>query len=397
MSPSSSIRRLGRSAVVWSTCLATVLPAGVVLLPATASAQPAATATSSYGDPVITGLDVQQARRLAPGTTLAFTLYGTPGGRAQIAIGSTVGGYYLNETTPGVYEGTYTVRSGDRLDASTPVTANLRVGNKVATAALNESLLAGAPWRQPDARGGRGAGVVAAAAPRIDRFDVVAPRTLEPGADIEFSLAGTPGAEASARIAGVPGKIFLSESAPGEYQGRYTVSERDRIANTATATGLLRVGERQVSMVQRNAMAATGSALGSNGIVGLGGNNNAAVVQPVAAAATRCLSCGVVEAVNPVEVKGDAGYLGMIAGGVAGAVLGSQVGSGSGRTAAQVLGAAGGAYAGRQIEGRVRKNTHYEVVVRLDSGGTQTVNFAEAPGFAIGSRVRVENGTLTGI
>jgi outer membrane lipoprotein SlyB len=62
-------------------------------------------------------------------------------------------------------------------------------------------------------------------------------------------------------------------------------------------------------------------------------------------AARVCVNCGVVEAINLVEVKGTGSYLGMIAGGVAGALLGSQVGQGRGTTAAQVAGAAGGAFA----------------------------------------------------
>ena len=56
-----------------------------------------------------------------------------------------------------------------------------------------------------------------------------------------------------------------------------------------------------------------------------------------------CGNCGVVEAINAIEVKGEGGYLGLVGGGVAGAVLGSQVGNGNGRTAAQLLGAVGGA------------------------------------------------------
>lgn len=66
-------------------------------------------------------------------------------------------------------------------------------------------------------------------------------------------------------------------------------------------------------------------------------------------AARLCVNCGVVEAINLVEVKGTGSYLGMIAGGVAGALLGSQVGQGRGTTAAQVAGAAGGAFAGSDV------------------------------------------------
>jgi outer membrane lipoprotein SlyB len=102
----------------------------------------------------------------------------------------------------------------------------------------------------------------------------------------------------------------------------------------------------------------------------------------------------VVEAINVVEVKGEGSYLGMIAGGVAGALLGSQIGQGRGTTVAEVAGAAGGAYAGHEVEKRMKATKHYEVVVRLENGGSQTVSYAAQPGFAVGTRVKVENGTL---
>ena len=43
----------------------------------------------------------------------------------------------------------------------------------------------------------------------------------------------------------------------------------------------------------------------------------------------------------------------------------------------------------------MKATMHYEVVVRLENGGTRTVSYATQPGFAVGARVRVENGTLT--
>jgi outer membrane lipoprotein SlyB len=120
----------------------------------------------------------------------------------------------------------------------------------------------------------------------------------------------------------------------------------------------------------------------------------AANVLPVRSAQAACSNCGIVNAVNPVEVKGDGNYLGTIAGGVVGALIGSQIGAGDGRTAAQIAGALGGAYAGRQIERNVKKTTHYEVVVLLQNGGLQTVSYATEPEFRPGDRVRIVNGAL---
>ena len=82
---------------------------------------------------------------------------------------------------------------------------------------------------------------------------------------------------------------------------------------------------------------------------------------------------------------------------VAGAVLGSQVGRGDGTTIAQVLGAAGGAYAGNEVEKRMKTTKHYEVVVRLEGGGSQMVSYPSDPALKIGTRVRVDNGALVQI
>jgi len=107
-----------------------------------------------------------------------------------------------------------------------------------------------------------------------------------------------------------------------------------------------------------------------------------------------CANCGVVEAVNAVQQKGQGGAVGMVGGGVAGALVGSQIGHGGGKTVAELAGAAGGAFLGNEIEKKVTTTTHYEVVVRLESGGSQTISYAAQPGLAVGTRVRIENGAL---
>ena len=79
--------------------------------------------------------------------------------------------------------------------------------------------------------------------------------------------------------------------------------------------------------------------------------------KPAQVAAATCSECGVIESIRAVEVKGQASGLGAVTGGVAGAVVGSQFGSGNGRTALGVLGAAGGAYAGHEIEKNMKTLT----------------------------------------
>ena len=73
-------------------------------------------------------------------------------------------------------------------------------------------------------------------------------------------------------------------------------------------------------------------------------------------ASPSCTSCGTVEVIRVVELKGEASGLGAVAGGVAGAVIGNQMGSGRGNTAMTVIGAAGGAFAGHEIERNAKKH-----------------------------------------
>src|ERR1044071_2663428 len=112
--------------------------------------------------PRIDGFDVEPARQLVPGNELFFTLYGSPGGKATVRIDGAATSVALDEVDAGVYEGSYTIKSRDKIAPTSGATANRRLGNRVASALLDEPLLAGA---QP-------APVAAAqgTVPRIDRF-----------------------------------------------------------------------------------------------------------------------------------------------------------------------------------------------------------------------------------
>ena len=119
--------------------------------------------------------------------------------------------------------------------------------------------------------------------------------------------------------------------------------------------------------------------------------------QPVAyPPASVCATCGSVESVTAVERPGKPSPIsvGSVAGGVIGAALGNQVGRGNGRTLATVLGAVGGGFAGHAIEGQVRKETVYQVGVRMEDGSRRTVESTTAP--SVGSRVTVDGNGLQG-
>lgn len=347
--------------------LAAILP-----LPFVAGLAHAQHSASQAAAARINGFDVEPVPQAAPGNELVFTLYGSPGGIAAVQIGGATAGVTLVETEVGVYEGTYTIRKRDRITATSTATANLRVGNRVASSILDEPLVGKASARRP------APAAPSAAAPKIDSFDVDPPVRLEAGEDLILTLQGTPGAAASARIVGVKGKIVLNEIRAGVYEGTYAITNRDRIAADSAVTGTLRSGTREASAVLGRSLLA-----GSD-------------YQPSARQSSRlCVNCGVVEAINVVEVKGEGTYLGKIAGGVAGALLGSQIGQGRGTTVAEVAGAAGGVFAGNEIEKHMKTTKHYEVVVRLENGGTKTISYAAQPGFAVGTRVKVDNNTLT--
>jgi outer membrane lipoprotein SlyB len=107
-----------------------------------------------------------------------------------------------------------------------------------------------------------------------------------------------------------------------------------------------------------------------------------------------CSACGIVESVRAVEVKGQGSGVGVVAGGLTGALLGNGIGQGNGRTASTVLGAAGGAYAGNEIEKNVKKHTSYRIRVRMSDDSIRTLYQHDAPGVAAGDHVKIVDGTV---
>jgi outer membrane lipoprotein SlyB len=117
--------------------------------------------------------------------------------------------------------------------------------------------------------------------------------------------------------------------------------------------------------------------------------------QPAQPAAPLCTTCGIVDSIRVIEKAGEGSGVGMVAGGVLGGLLGNQIGQGRGNTAATILGAAGGAFAGHQVEKNVKKTAQYEVNVRMDDGARRVVTYDVEPGFRSGDKVRFQDGRLT--
>jgi outer membrane lipoprotein SlyB len=109
---------------------------------------------------------------------------------------------------------------------------------------------------------------------------------------------------------------------------------------------------------------------------------------------------GVVQSIDLVQQDSADGSkigLGTIAGAVIGGVLGHQVGGGDGNTAATVLGAAGGAYAGHQIEKNNQNQQSvnaYKFTIRMNDGSYQAVTQTANADIRVGDRVQVDNGVV---
>jgi outer membrane lipoprotein SlyB len=354
--------------------MAVVPMLSIALVSAPAQAQQYATASAQVA-PRISGFEVDEIRRLVPGAELAFKLYGTPGGRANLNIRGATRNLRLDEVEPGQYEGTYVIGSRDRISGASAVTANLRVGNMVTSGVLAESLQRDPGMRRGDRDRDRES-AMSAGAPRIERFDVRGDDSLTPGNELNFMVYGTPGAKVDMSIDGTRGVFFLPEVKPGEYTGEYVIRRGDHIAANSVVTANMRVGNRVSTMKLNKPLLIAGAPATAQHVV------------------RYCTNCATVEAVNTVQVNGDGNYLGTIGGGVVGALAGSQVGKGNGKTAAELAGALGGAFIGRNIERNSRRTQHFEVVIRFTNGGTQTVTYENDPGLRVGEKVKINNGVL---
>ncbi len=354
-----------RQLSILSLAVAAALP---ITLPTAAVAQ----TTGSASEARIASLGVEQVRRLRPGNVLAFRLEGTPGSTVTLQIAGATQPLQLSEVRSGEYAGDYTIRSRDKLTASSRVTARLVKNGRVTSAMLGRSLQQGANDFE-----------VAAATP-ITAFTFTAADGYQPGDELNFSLKGKPGGAARVAIQGVDKRIALTEVSRGVYEGGYVLRRQDRLQDDMVVDGFLMSDRRETSQrIERR----IGRAAADNPR----NEPREGRQQPVAA----CANCGVIESVKVVEVKGDSpNAIGTIAGSVLGGVLGHQVGGGSGKDLATIVGAIGGAYAGNRVENNMDKSRVYRVTVRLQGGTTQDFDYPNDPAVQAGTRVKVENGVL---
>lgn len=329
-------------------------------LPAIGSAQTAS--------PAIRSFTVDQVAQISPGTELIFRLNGTPGGALTLRIDGVANLISVGEARPGTYEGAFTISIRDKIQFDSKVDATLKVADRQTTVQLAQTLLT--------AQAHAAALAAARPLPVITRVETRNTGALTGGHELSFIVNGSAGAMASVSLDGGKTSIPLLEDKPGSYAANYTVKTRDLLSDATAVSVSLALGDKKASAVKPLA---------------------AGVMVPVLASATsvaKCDTCGVVESVSKVRVKGKPNYAGAIIGGLAGGALGNQIGKGDGNTAATVIGAVGGAVAGREIEKQARSKTYYDVAVKMADATVRTVRFDAEPTFRVGAKVRVSGDTL---
>lgn len=188
--------------------------------------------------------------------------------------------------------------------------------------------------------------------------------------------ARTPDAEAPAAKAALASSQRTPESE--------VITERRAAAPVAPPTATSRTTAKPAGYADT---AGGGYPSGSSGqaATAMGGAGGQALRTADNRAPALCATCGRVESVQAVQQAAPATGVGAVAGGVLGAVVGNQIGKGSGRTAATVLGAVGGGYAGHKIEENTRTQTVYQVAIRMEDGSVRRFQRAQPP--AVGTPV----------
>lgn len=107
-----------------------------------------------------------------------------------------------------------------------------------------------------------------------------------------------------------------------------------------------------------------------------------------------CNVCGTVEAVTVIEREAAQGSgIGAIAGAALGGLVGNQFGGGTGKDLATIAGMVGGGFAGNSVEKKMKKETVYEVKVRMEDGSLRKLE--QRASIGVGTKVTVEGGKLT--
>ena len=204
---------------------------------------PTAAAKKSYAPPEIENFSVTP-EYLFPGAELDFTVEGTPHAKASVRISGINRTIPLREVAEGVYEGSYIIKRTDRVVASSTLRATLKSRGQSSSDTIR------LPWRTAAATTPAPVAVVPAPTvqgmPAITAFGVVPVNKIEPGADLKFTMSGTPGGTASFIIDGVSRDVPMREVKSGQYEGSYTIRRMDNFPASINITGTLEANGRTV-------------------------------------------------------------------------------------------------------------------------------------------------------
>jgi hypothetical protein len=189
--------------------------------------------------PHIDNFGVDQVSSLDAGTELDFTLEGTPKARASLRITGVQRTVMLQETDPGYYEGTYTIRKKDRIPANAVVVATLSQGKRRHVARLGESLLDGSVQVTQPPVSAQPQIPVQPAGVSIERFTGDQVERFEPGTELKFTMTGTPRGRAFFTIENIVTNRAMEEVRAGLYEGRYTIRRQDNFTPGMPVTGTL--------------------------------------------------------------------------------------------------------------------------------------------------------------
>ena len=163
--------------------------------------------------PQISNFSVAAQQPIAPGSDIDFTLEGTPRGQASVRMPGVNKNIILREVSSGVYQGSHTISSRDKLGRQPTARATLRLrGMTTVSTQILISPVANAPQ---------------AGLPVIERFGVTPVARIEPGAELRFGATGSPGGRALLTIDGVVQGVPMAEVRPGHYEGAYTIRRND--------------------------------------------------------------------------------------------------------------------------------------------------------------------------
>lgn len=218
----------------------------MVALPAAVMAQTDA--------PELRSLKVSSDGGLSAGAELGFTVEGTARAKSHVRIDGVNRDIILKETARGVYTGTYTILSQDRISQTSPIRAIVQAGNRNVVANYTfpvgmATVPVSVPLADPVKAKVKEKEKVKAKAEklRIDSFTVDPLAKLEPGAELHFSLNGMPGGEAEVAIPGIVKKVAMHEVSPGVYEATYTLRKQDKPKSTSPMVATLSQGDNFVT------------------------------------------------------------------------------------------------------------------------------------------------------